>query len=130
MQEMKLLIFLKKGFFPMKIIHLKQKKKESEEESEKEIFKKFIEYIENESKGINYELFKNYFVFVVPSALAKKLFKIKDKKKNNELVNLIKIKLSVLKDEVKKMSKEEIENEKPDEILNIVEEILEFNKIF
>ena len=46
----------------MKIIHLKQKKKESEEESEeeseKEIFKKFIEYIENESKGINYELFK------------------------------------------------------------------------
>ena len=127
MQEMKLLIFLKKGFFPMKIIHLKQKKKESEEESEKEIFKKFIEYIENESKGINYELFINYFVFVVPSALAKKLFKIKDKKKNNELVNLIKIKLNDLKDEIKKMSKDEIENEKPDGILNIVEEILEFN---
>ena len=132
MREMKLLIFLKKGFFPMKIIHLKQKKKESEEESEeeseKEIFKKFIEYIENESKGINYELFKNYFDFVVPSALAKELFKIKDKKKNNELVNLIKIKLSDLKDEIKKMSKDETQNEKPDEILNIVEEILEFNK--
>ena len=132
MREMKLLIFLKKGFFPMKIIHLKQKKKESEEESEeeseKEIFKKFIEYIENESKGINYELFKNYFDFVVPSALAKELFKIKDKKKNNELVNLIKIKLSDLKDEIKKMSKDETQNERPDEILNIVEEILEFNK--
>ena len=56
-----------------------------------------------------------------------KLFKIKDKKKNNELVNLIKIKLNDLKDEIKKMSKDEIENEKPDEILNIVEEILEFN---
>ena len=72
-------------------------------------------------------MFKNYFDFVVPSALAKKLFKIKDKKKNNELVNLIKIKLNDLKDEIKKMSKDEIENEKPDEILYIVEEILEFN---
>ena len=73
-------------------------------------------------------MFKNYFDFVVPSALAKKLFKIKDKKKNDELVNLIKIKLSDLKDEIKKMSKDETQNEKPDEILNIVEEILEFNK--
>ena len=72
-------------------------------------------------------MFKNYFDFVVPSALAKKLFKIKDKKKNNELVNLIKIKLNDLKDEIKKMCKDEIENEKPDGILNIVEEILEFN---
>ena len=72
-------------------------------------------------------MFKNYFDFVVPSALAKKLFKIKDKKKNNELVNLIKIKLNDLKDEIKNMSKDEIENEKPDGILNIVEEILEFN---
>ena len=72
-------------------------------------------------------MFKNYFDFVVPSALAKKLFKIKDKKKNNELVNLIKIKLNDVKDEIKKMSKDEIENEKPDGILNIVEEILEFN---
>ena len=72
-------------------------------------------------------MFKNYFDFAVPSALAKKLFKIKNKKKNNELVNLIKIKLIDLKDEIKKMSKDEIENEKPDEILNIVEEILEFN---
>ena len=29
--------------------------------------------MENESKGINYDLFKNYFDFVVPSVLAKKL---------------------------------------------------------
>ena len=28
--------------------------------------------MENESKGINYDLFKNYFDFVVPSVLAKK----------------------------------------------------------
>ena len=51
----------------------------------------------------------------------KKLYETKDKKKNNELVELIKVKWSDLKDEIKKMSKEEIENEKPDKILKIVE---------
>ena len=63
---------------------------ESEEESEekksekiKDDFKKFIEYIENESKGINYNLFKNYFNFVVPNALVKKLYETKNKNKNN-----------------------------------------------
>ena len=31
-------------------------------------------------------LFKDYFNILVPSALAKKLYETKDKKKNNELV--------------------------------------------
>ena len=31
-----------------------------------------MKYVENESKDINYDLFKDYFNFVVPSALAKK----------------------------------------------------------
>ena len=44
-------------------------------------------YIENESKSINYELFEKYFGFVAPSALAKKLYETKDKKKSNELVS-------------------------------------------
>ena len=47
---------------------------------------------------------------------------------NNELVSLINSGLKDLKEEIKKMSKEEIENEKPDEIVNIVEMILNFNK--
>ena len=51
----------------------------------------------------------------------KKLYEIKDKKKNNDLVESIKIRWSNLKDEIEKMSKEEIENEKPDKILEIVE---------
>ena len=62
--------------------------KESEEEL-KDV-KKFIEYIENESKKINYDLFKNYFNFVVPSALAKQLYATEDKNKNNKLVKEIK----------------------------------------
>ena len=57
----------------------------------------------------------------------KKLYEIKDKKKNNDLVESVKIRWSNLKDEIEKMSKEEIENEKPDKILEIVEEILNFN---
>ena len=69
-----------------------QMKEESEEESEKikDDFKKFIKYIENESKGINCNLFKNCFNFVVPSPLAKKIYKTKNKNKNNELVKEIK----------------------------------------
>ena len=73
-------------------------------------------------------MLKKYFNNVVPSALAKKLFETKDKNKTNIFVNVIKSGLYDLKDEIKKTSKEEIEIEKPDTILKIVEEILEFNK--
>ena len=76
----------KTGIFPY--IDGFQIKKESEEEPQekksekiKDDFEKFIEYIDNESKGINYNLFKNYFNFVVHSALAKKIYETKNKKK-------------------------------------------------
>ena len=78
---------------------------ESEEESEKERVKKFIKYVEKKSKDLNYDLFKNYFNFVVPCSLAKKLYETKNKNKNNELVKATKNKWSNLKDEIKKMSK-------------------------
>ena len=71
--------FFEKGTFPYKgyVFKTKEEKleEEPEEESEEEIkddYKKFIEYIENESKGINYDLLKDYINFVVPSALARK----------------------------------------------------------
>ena len=58
----------------------KTKKEESEEESEenklekiKDDYKKFMKYIEDESKEINYELFENYFNFVAPTFLTKKI---------------------------------------------------------
>ena len=62
--------------------------------------KEFIEYFENKSKTIDYNLFKEYFNFEVPSALAKKLFETKDKKENNELVELIRVRWSNLKDKI------------------------------
>ena len=70
----------------------------------------------------------NYFNFVEPSDLAKKLFEIKDKKKNNDFVEEIKNRWSKLKDEIEEMSEEKIKCGKPDKILKIVEEILKFNK--
>ena len=76
MREKILLVFFKKELLPYKgnVFKTKEEKseEESEDESEEERVKQFIEYIENESKDINYDLFKDYFKFVVPSALVKK----------------------------------------------------------
>ena len=62
--------------------------------------------------------------------LTKKLYETKNKKENNELVNVIKSGLIDLKDEIEKMSEDEKKKiiKKPDEILKIVKETLEFNK--
>ena len=54
----------------------------------------------------------------------KKLYETKDKNKNNDLVELIKVRWSNLKDKAKKVSKKEIEIEKLDKILKIVKEII------
>ena len=69
-------------------------------------------------------MFKTYFNFLAPIDLAKKLFETKDKKKNSEFVEEIKN----WKNETEKMSKEEIKNEKPNDISEIINEILDFNK--
>ena len=60
--------------------------------------------------------------------MLKNLYKTNDKKKNNKLVSVINSGLKDIKEEIKDMSEEERENEKPDKIIKIVEEILRFNK--
>ena len=107
--------FFEKGAFPYKGNGFKPKEEKSEEksedgseeESEEGRVKKFIEYIENKSKDINYDLFKYYFKFVVPSNLVKKLYEIKNKKRKNKLVNVIKSGLSDLKNKITEMSEDE-----------------------
>ena len=99
-----------------------QKQKEESEES------KFFIYIENKSKDISYILFYYYFNFKHPSELAKKLFEIKDKKKNNDSVEEIKNRWSQLKYEAEKTSKDKKEKEREEKILEIVKDILNFNK--
>ena len=73
-------------------------------------------------------MFKTYFNFSASIDLAKKLFKTEDKTKNNDFVEEMKNRWSNLKDKTKTMSKEEIKNEKPNDILEIINEILDFNK--
>ena len=58
----------------------------------------------------------------------KQFYKIKDKKKNNKLVNVIDSGLSDLKDKIKKMSEHEKKIEQPDKVLKTAKEILDFNK--
>ena len=58
----------------------------------------------------------------------KALHTTNDKKKNSKLVNAIKSGLSDIRNEVENTGEKEKETEKPSEIVNIVEKILEFNK--
>ena len=60
--------------------------------------------------------------------MLKNLYQINDKEKKNKLVNVINSGLKDLKEEIKKMSEEEINTEKPDKIVKIVEDIIRFNK--
>ena len=90
-----------------------QTSKKSTKEKEKSEKNKFFEHTENETKDIDYGLFNYYFNFVEPSDLAKKLFEIKDKKKNNDFVEEIKNRWSKLKDDIEEMPEEKRKNEKP-----------------
>ena len=118
---------------------------ESENEEEQQTSKKFNkkeppikptktdvnelnELIVKEETDIDRELFKNYFKFQMPTAMLKTLYNLNDRKKNNLLVNTIKSELSNLKNEIKKMSEDETENEEPHKIVDIVERILDFNR--
>ena len=58
----------------------------------------------------------------------KKLLEIKDTNKCSELLEKIKNRWSNLKDNIEEMSKEEIESEKTNRILEIITKIVDFNK--
>ena len=119
--------FFEKGIFPFKGNVFKTKE-EKLEETKEELTTNTVTFIEKNSKDINNDLFQTYFNFLAPIDLATKLFKTKDKKKNSELVKEIKNRWSKLKDETKKMSEEEIKNEKPNQILEIINKIVDFDK--
>ena len=106
MQEKVLLVFLKNELFRIKVIYLKQKKK-NEKKNQKKEESKNLSNILRINQRTNYDLFKDYFKFVVPSALVKKLYEIKNKKKKKKLVNVTKSGLSDLKDRIKEMSDDE-----------------------
>ena len=88
---------------------------------------KFNKWVNKKETGINRELFKKHFNFQRPSDMLKTVYTANTRKKNNDLVNVIKSGLSDLKNEIENMSEKEKEIEKPNEIVDIVEKILEFN---
>ena len=94
----------------------RKEKKEKQEEQDKEPFDLdyLIELIINREKlPINNELFKKHFNLENPIFMYKVLNETKDKEKNSKLVNIFNSGLEDLEKEIKKMSKEEIEIEKP-----------------
>ena len=82
----------------------------------------------DEEIDLNEELFNKYFKIRRPSDMLMYLNKTNDKEKNNELVSLINSGLKDFKEEINKMSEQERKIEKPDKIVEIVKEILKFNK--
>ena len=85
-----------KGIFPYRGT---KEKEESEEESDEN---KFFKDINNESEGINYELFEKHFKFSVPTIMVKTLFETKNKRRKSVLVNLMNSGLRDLEDQIKR----------------------------
>ena len=129
-EEKKIIEGFKNGVFPVYYADHEEFRKEDEEEQKsiKVDYKTLIKQITDEETDINDEIFKKYFKVQRPSDILTYLNRTNYKEKKNELVNLINSGLKDLKEEIKKMPKEEKEIEKPDEIVNIVEKILKFNE--
>ena len=84
--------------------------------------------ISREETGKNSELFRNHFNFQRPSEILKVVCNTNDKKKNSNLMNKIKRRLSDLEKEIKEMGDDEKRVEETDRIVNIVEKILRENQ--
>ena len=103
-------------------------KKEPPKKPTKTDVRELNELISKEETGMNRELLKIYFTFQMPTAMLKAVYATNDKKINNELVSVIKSRLSDLINKIEKMSEDEIKIEKPYEVVDTVEKILEFNR--
>ena len=85
--------------------------------------------INREKLPINNELFKKHFNLEKLIIMYKVLYETNnDKEGNSKLVKIFKSGLEDLEKEIKEMSKEEIEIEKPYNIVKVVKKILEINK--
>ena len=113
-----------------------EKRFEGDEDEDKNVrnengfieYNKLVRIITLNERDTNNDLVTKHFQAQNLSALFKKLLKLKNKKKNNIQVSLIKSTLKDLKKEIGEMSRDEIEIEHPNEIVDIVEIILEFNR--
>ena len=84
--------------------------------------------IDEKKTDMNKELFQKHFNFGNQSVMLRDLFRTNNKRKNKQLVGLIKSGLSHLKEDIEQMSENEIEVEKPYEMVDIIEMIFEVNR--
>ena len=77
---------------------------------------KFNEWVNEKERCLNSKIFQKYFNYQRPSSMLKELYKINDKYKNNDLVNVIKNGLSDLKKKIENMCEKEKEIEQLNEI--------------
>ena len=107
----------------------KNKKKKKKNKIKKAIdVNKFNESIIKEETKINKELFNKHFHYQTPSELSKDLYNTNNKEKNSLLLSVINSRIKDLKEQINKMSEKERQIEKPDEMAEIVVEILKFNE--
>ena len=127
----------KKGIFPLKSDdEFKEQARHENIRNENGLidYNKFMELIKSKENEMNNELVKKYFLVQILGTLFRQMKDLKNnpkktkKKKNNKLVNLMKSGLSDFKNDIEKMIEDEVKIEKPNEIVNIVENILEFNR--
>ena len=86
--------------------------------------------INREKLPINNELFKKHFKVQKPIFMYKVLYETNnDKEKNSKLVNIFNSGLEDLEKEIKEMSEEEIETEKPYNIVKVVKKFLKLIKL-
>ena len=69
--------------------------------------RKFNEWVSKKETSINHELFQKHFKFQRPSDILKALYTTNDKKKNNDLVDVINSRLSDLRKEIEDVNEEE-----------------------
>ena len=107
---------------------MKYKEKEEKQKPTKDDLIKLNKYTIDKEANINEELFKKHFNFQRPSDMLMFLSKTNDKEENKLSVSLINSGLKDFKEDIKKMSEEEKKTEDPKSIVEIVEDILKFNK--
>ena len=89
--------------------------------------RKFNEWVSKKETDVNSELFQKHFKFQSLSDMFKAIYTTNDRKKNDDLVDIINSGVNNFKNEIENMFEEEKEIEKPNDIVDIVEKIIEFN---
>ena len=91
-------------------------------------YKNLNRLIDLKRRSINDNLFREYFRYQDPDSMLEDLNNTRNTEINNIQTTLINNALTDFKNRINSMSENEIRFEQPNEIVNIVEKILEFNR--